>query len=73
MVGVLMMRLSEGLLSYIDCCDAMIDVERAINGFIATNYLIRLLCCAVALITAQQLSSVNTQKIALQSPLLLAS
>ena len=44
MVGVVMMTPSEGLLSYIDCCDAVIDVERAINGFIATNYLmIRLL------------------------------
>ena len=44
MVSVVMTNTSLTLSSFIACCDAMINVERAINGFIATNYLmIRLL------------------------------
>ena len=43
MVVVVRMTPDHPLLSCIDGCDAVIDVKRAINGFIVTNYLIRLL------------------------------
>ena len=43
MLDVVMMTPCQSLHSCIDGCDALIDVERAINGFIVTNYLIRII------------------------------
>ena len=43
LVCVVMMTPDQTLLSCIDGSDAVIDVKRAINGFIVTNYPIRLL------------------------------
>ena len=48
MLDVVMMTPCQSLHSCIDGCDALIDVERAINGFIVTNYLIRIIALSTS-------------------------
>ena len=50
MLDVVMMTPCQSLYSCIDGCDALIDVERAINGFIVTNYLIRIIALSTSTI-----------------------
>ena len=50
MLDVVMMTPCQSLHSSIDGCDALIDVERAINGFIVTNYLIRIIALSTSTI-----------------------